>query len=379
MKKTILSLMIALSSMLTVKATTITVSNNTERPAQENNLQTAIDNASVGDTIYVYASPINYGSISIKKKIILIGEGYQGSVSSLSTYGTNTGTITFGSASRATNASGSFVTGIEASGSVTIDANFNSSTDVNRELLNITISNCIIRGGFIFGPNQGLVESFENIKVVNCIVDSQITFFNQLSSSSSSTLKDIYKNIVFENCFIEGIINSTIRRVDNVIVDRVNLTEITLKNCFFRQSAYTATQVLNDTYGINVVNSIFYNSNPYNTGKDFPVNISNSLLFGTNVTTSFNNNLIDVDPQFENYPLDGADFSADFDYTLKTGSPLIGAGLNGEDIGVLGGSNPFVTSPLILPRVTELSITGGNNTISQGGDLQINFSAKAGN
>jgi hypothetical protein len=55
-----------------------TVSNNPNMPAQFSSVQTAIDSAAAGDTIFVYNSPNQYGSVNVTKKLHIIGAGYWG-------------------------------------------------------------------------------------------------------------------------------------------------------------------------------------------------------------------------------------------------------------------------------------------------------------
>jgi hypothetical protein len=53
-----------------------TVSNNPDIPAQYNSLQATIDAASAGDTILVAGSASSYGNITIGKKLVVYGAGY---------------------------------------------------------------------------------------------------------------------------------------------------------------------------------------------------------------------------------------------------------------------------------------------------------------
>ena len=75
---------LALAAVLlsfTASATTWTVSNNPNKPAQYTSLQTAIDSAAIGDTLLISGSPNSYGSnIFLTKQLHLIGEGIGSSV-----------------------------------------------------------------------------------------------------------------------------------------------------------------------------------------------------------------------------------------------------------------------------------------------------------
>ncbi|MEL7147634.1 MAG: hypothetical protein AAFO69_14760, partial [Bacteroidota bacterium] len=119
---------------------------------------------------------------------------------------------------------------------------------------------------------------------------------------------------------------------------------------------------------------------------------TNNLTFGSNspvfnfANNSFGNNLDLTDPEFETAT---TDFLFEFtdDYRLKSTSPAIGAGSDGTDIGIYGGSDPypisvdvegFVTSLLPrLPMVTEMNIENAN--IPENGTLEVTFKAKTSN
>src|SRR5579864_1459109 len=61
----------------TLSAHVITVSNNAVNAGKYTNLQTAVNAASSGDTIYVSGSPTSYGAITISTpRLTLIGAGY---------------------------------------------------------------------------------------------------------------------------------------------------------------------------------------------------------------------------------------------------------------------------------------------------------------
>ena len=57
-------------------ATIYTVDNNLNSGAMFTDLQAAVDSADNGDTILVSGSGTHYGDITINKKLILIGAGY---------------------------------------------------------------------------------------------------------------------------------------------------------------------------------------------------------------------------------------------------------------------------------------------------------------
>ena len=83
-------------------------------------------------------------------------------------------------------------------------------------------------------------------------------------------------------------------------------------------------------------------------------------------------NIVNQDPKFVKY--DGGVFEYTDDFNLQTGSPAIGAGIGGVDLGIYGGSYPFsIDVGKIVPEVTSLSIT--NTSVPQGGELEFKFTA----
>ena len=91
-----------------------------------------------------------------------------------------------------------------------------------------------------------------------------------------------------------------------------------------------------------------------NTGNT----INNNILAydGTNANgNQYNVNMANV---FVDYN-DTQGYSTDGKWQLKTGSPAIGAGINGVDCGVFGGVNPYVLSGIpALPHIYEAAISG---------------------
>ena len=90
-------------------------------------------------------------------------------------------------------------------------------------------------------------------------------------------------------------------------------------------------------------------------------------------------NIVSSNPLFINYPALGANFAWTHDYGLQAGSPAIGAGTGGTNIGLTGGTYPLNqlkgNSP--LPVVTSLSLP--NSSVPVSGTLQGNIQAKVRN
>lgn len=104
----------------------------------------------------------------------------------------------------------------------------------------------------------------------------------------------------------------------------------------------------------------------YNSTVSYNMSSSSNLPTG-----NFNQVNIPMTDVFVNW--NGTD---DNDFILKPGSPAIGAGFGGTDMGVFGGNTPYkLALQPAVPAITELSVPASNN----GNTIQVTFSAKSNN
>ena len=113
--------------------------------------------------------------------------------------------------------------------------------------------------------------------------------------------------------------------------------------------------------GITFKNNIFCGGGyhgadlPLLPNSDISYNISTSDDFGT-----ANGNQANVD--INNLFIGSENGSTDGQYQLKAGSPAIGAGEDGVDIGAFGGPDPYVLSGVpSIPVIYELDVSGYSN------------------
>jgi hypothetical protein len=103
------------------------------------------------------------------------------------------------------------------------------------------------------------------------------------------------------------------------------------------------------------------------------------MCFNNNIPGSGNlgsGNIVDANPVFTNFPLQGGALSYSHDFTLLPGSPAIGAGTDGTDIGILGGMLPFdVGANPYFPQMMEVSLPSGSS-VPAGGTLNVHFKAR---
>jgi hypothetical protein len=352
MKKAIVTLTIAVSSILLSTATIRTVSNNASSPGQYSSLPAAITASAVGDTIYVQGSPTSYGSITINKKLTFIGAGYAPDstdynlASKIDQILFDTTTYTM---------SGIKIIGfyIYATSSNTLYYS-TSPTDDRGKINNVTFERCYISSGY------SCSISGNNWEFLNCIFE----YSNNLDIGT-------YNNILFSNCII---INTVMYNSDK--------SSINIYNCIFLNHISNA---FSNVSNMGIYNSIFYNSsNTSCTNCLFMNNISYDNV-SRPFTGTGTGNLADIDPLFvttsTTLPSIGTTIPYSdlkkYNWALQTGSPGHNAGTDGTDIGFYGGSYPYKNITGMNPNIPVIKSFIVKNPVAQkGGTLQISIKAQ---
>ncbi|MFW5761428.1 MAG: hypothetical protein ACOCXH_10655 [Cyclobacteriaceae bacterium] len=340
MKKFRLILFLLLAVAWGVEAATINVSKDPDNPGQYDDITDAMEAASSGDTLQISSG--YYGSPSITKKLVFIGQGE------------STG---FGRVTIREEASGSKFFGIS------FEAYIMNDTD------DILIEKCKI--SFRFSNNFGI--NSQNIVVRNSIVERFIYLF-----FPGDELDSIY----FENNIITtGILNSN--SGGSQVLDYKG--EVVFKNnLFINVRTPFGNPAFRNVKKIILENNIFYNAEPVGcTECTFINNLTfdneNNNLLGSeseNPNSVGSGNIIGQDPLFEDYAGEDIDDVEDFSvFNLQSTSPAKGAGTDGTDLGIYGGSFPWnIDVASIIPEVTSLIIEKGGVPIN--GQLEFTFSAE---
>lgn len=314
MKPLTLTLAVALAT--TTHATVFTVSNDPATPAQYTDVQAAHDGASPGDTLLLKASTSSYGGLYLDRPLTVIGEGYDlnGPYTSISVYTQpgSDGSIFIG-----------FTGYISLNGSDTIS--------------NVLIERC------------GVSISASSYGVTGLIVKHCVIFDASLGNCAQ---------VLITNNLITGPVHGS------------SAPSVSIQNNVFMNNGQDA---LYGIYYAVVSNNIFYGSSPHAATN---CAFNNNISFGTwndelpptgNVGSG---NQQGVDPLFVNVP--GFSWSPSYDLHLQAGSPGIGAGTDGTDIGLYGGGFPL-NVPLDglprLPQVTQFNLL--NSSIGEGGSLNV--------
>lgn len=341
-----------------VHATIWTVSNDANRPAQFTTLQEAHDAASIGDTILITgnnAYNAEYAGIDVYKPLTFIGEGIDDAAGPM----TRIGYMTFRRLNNALSSSGSRMYGLKVY-NITIEPDFSGSA-AGEEVLSDFIFERVKINGLSMNSSSG--EQISDVTVRNCVFEN----YGSLYASGTSNVSLTSNVIIANNVFSYVSINTG---------GEVNNTWLLQNNLFLNKSSDIFSQNCSE---LVIENNIFYKAEPtgasnsiFNNNLAFLCN-NGTMPYGSNVGSG---NIDGENPLFLNYPeLGGVEQSFAHDYSLQSGSPAIGTGTNGSDIGLNGGNAPVANIPQFaaIPAVTLLDIPV--SSVPVGGTLQVNIEA----
>jgi hypothetical protein len=337
MKTLTLFFLVFASNMM---ATTITVSNNASIPAQYTNLQQAIDAVNANDTILVHGSQTTYPTVTLSKALVIIGAGYKPQVQQALTTKTNINlSPTF---------SNNYLSGLVLDG---LDLSSISNTINYDSVNNVIIKNCQVSN---FGSSSGSA-----IKIKNSLIYNNYLYNVYLSGA----------NIIFSNNIVRGIF------------------QLYSYSASVTNNLFGWTQNISWGVGGLYANNIFYSylsnsSNPSISNATF----NNNILFNHTVNLPYNNNSnvtgntgggnLLTDPKLI-APGTSIDISGTNNYGLQSNSPAKNAGTDGRDIGITGGSYPWIYLYTMMPAVPYIkSMDIQNSTVPNGGTLKVVVNAQ---
>lgn len=291
-------------------------------------LATAISLAPAGSIIYLPGGNFSE-SVVVDKQLTIIGVGHNPD-SNYVTNPTSIENITFTNGSN-----GAVIDGVSVSQYIRLD---------NAD--GIAILRCHCKG--VVQNNNTISKS---LSVDRCVMDEGITI-GEFSDIDSPTFK-----------------NSIIGYIYTYTGSAAN--HMTFKNCIFLNGAYIAFDTnnrisscifMNAAVGVGILSSNDYQSNIFSNSEG-----SSGCINGQNGT----NNKFDQTAQQTFVKQSGNVFSYYNDYQLKASSPGKNAGIDGKDIGIYGGTAPWVDGSLPPNphiRSKEISQTTGTD-----GKLPVKF------
>ncbi len=348
MKKYIIALLTALSFTIWTFGKIITVSNNPNSPGQYIRLDSAINAASAGDILLVSGSVTDYGlggTVTINKRLTLYGQGYdprkdQALPSTIST-------LYIRSA-----ASGTIISGFNISYQLYEEVNTNS----------IVISRCRINqlgvsfANSTWGINGSNYDIRENIigQITINNNDADIHFHNNIIYGPIHGQATNTNILIYNNYFTSTAITS----LSNALI---------YNNIFYSKSAAALSTAYTATANCVYNNNIYFNT-------------TNANPLGIGVNNNSGSNNINVNPLFVNIDLTTTSLSRADNFNLQSGSRGTGAGTDGRDIGLHGGSLPIqypYSGQPAIPQIQAMNIL--NPVIAPTDTLKISFRASSNN
>ena len=340
---------------ISAQATIHTVSNDPNNPAQFDNLQDAHNAAAAGDTIYITPSPVGGYSISMNRRLTIIGQGYVPSTNGQFTYTTYIGEIVL-APTNTSKVDGSKFIGLSF-GSMHTSNSF-SATDAD----NIIIERC--RGAISAYANGGHLSNF---KIKHSFIDISVA-----SSSNGTNFSGTITNSFIMSLSIPYSLGTIFKNCVFATGQYFNVNNCTIENSIFIEAQIVAN---------NIKNTNFTNNTFSTYGDNIPLGESNNGGSG---------NLFNTDPQFVIYDIasgsggnsSGGEGNRDRfhdteDYHLKDTSPGKFYGTDGTDIGMYGGVDPFPAGPYTgappIPVVTLFNLLNG----IVGPNGQLNYEVEA--
>jgi hypothetical protein len=329
----LLLLPLLLCSFLTQAQNILRVNNGTDVNAPYPTISAAMTAAGTNDIIMVEGSIVTYENLTINKKVTIVGPGYflnenlnfQGSLLPASIV-----TVTLAAGADGTSIYGMNIVGsIGMAQGLTINNITISNSRVNTIALfgtgnNFFISGCYINGVFNFSP----ASTYTATTITN----------NYVGGSGSTTATSATSLVTFTH----NIINGSVGSLQNCDV-RNNIFNTTFSGTFtgaiFKNNVFTNSQATLSTAGITADNTNIFSA------------LASNLFVGLTGNTT------------------------DTQWKLKTGSPAIGAGIDGVDCGMYGGNTPYRPSGIQLGQPTINSFTSPTS-VQQNGTLNVKVSAK---
>lgn len=303
--KTLLIAITLLFGSMVAQSAVLRVNNTPGMNVPYATLTAAYTAAAIGDTLYLEGTPYDYGTVSLYKRLVIIGTGYhltQNPETQANTNGSSISNVYF-----YTGSSGSVIMGMNITSSVNCFA---------------TVQDLVVRRNniYVMGNSGTITNSYfeQNLfhtvsgQYNNCLFRNNY-FYNGSMTSNNNTL------FVHNNVF--NAVSCTMAHFRNNIVFGTG----TFSNCDIANNVVSSTQV------------------PAGNGNILNANMNDVFVCYTTCTG----------------------YSPDARYQLKAGSPAIGAGANGEDCGMFGGTNPYVLSGMPpIPAIYYFNYIFNNSSIN---------------
>jgi hypothetical protein len=328
-------------------ATTFRINNQTGTPDGSNGIyeqpQAAHDDAFTGDTLLFDGSPDRYNSLTVTKRLVIMGPGYfQDENPNTNVFSAQIGLISLNGINSASGAAGSIVQGMDLG-------------DAPSGVIFVNVNDVLIRKNRL--KEVDISVNVNPSFTATGVVVSQNFFVGQTNS-----------HIDGGGSFV-GIQGAIIR--NNIFEGEVEVPE-------FSQMHFFNNLFLNQQFDIQnllgtVRNNVFFSTNAtYSLSAD---SITHNLSMGPGLPAG-NSNLRNANPG-QVFVLNAGVNGSDGQYRLSANSIARGAGFNGADIGPFGGVSPYVRYGYgEMPVIWQMSTSG---VIDPGDLLQVSVKAASEN
>jgi hypothetical protein len=277
---------------------------NGTKTAFYNDLETAVQQATAGDTIYLPGGEIPLqNELVIDKKLAMVGAGWD--IDSVMRVTKLSRTVFFRSGS-----DGSLITGCDLY-RIEISDGSNAIEDIT--IWRNKVSNAVVLGSntqrvFV---KENLIGSMEGRGAFDCIITNNVVTNNVVSNFTLSHF------------------------ANNIMYGLANAIECTVENNYFLDVNFTGD-----------MRSCIFNNNAFNGSISFPFN----------GTCTGSNNI--SDPQSPGDTFISMNINSPKTLVVKETSPCKNAGTDGTDIGIYGGSQPYKAGVVPFnPHITRLSVS----------------------
>ena len=357
MKQFLLLLAFSISTFQ-IFATIRTVSNSPATLAQFNNIQSAINAATSGDTIYVHGSPNPYLAFTITdKQLVIIGPGWNPNKNLPFT---------------------AIIPGFTINGSLSSNTELQGLVVTTTMALNTDHPNNVrfIRNQFI----NSSVQLLQSGTYIGFLFEGNVFDNSFVHASTNST----YQNFLFQNnyfyesgCCVNGSINGFTNSI-NVLFNH---------NIWYGPSTGTRDCFVSNCRFLTITNNIFVKRNAANANSFSTFNNNITFTAGTNNPWAVNSNtdaggnVVNTDPQMvDQTAINGGTNNPLLDFTIAAG-PANNSGSDLKDMGFLfdavGSLNWLNSRGSRLPFLFSMNII--NPTIPVGGTLNVAVEARKNN
>jgi hypothetical protein len=335
MKNYLLILFFLLAGMASHAQNILRVNNNVGVNAPYTTISAAIAAAGVNDIVMLEGSITNYGSVTINKKVTIVGPGYF--LAENQNLQATIQPALIGAVVLNNGASGSSFSGLSFTDTFTINAASNVSL-TQSNFVPTCFSRIILTGAAINNRISG-----NYIPISTCGNDVSI---NANGATHTGTI--ISNNFCAAGVFLGS---TSIFTIANNILGGTNISGGggNMQNSVIQNNIFTGS--ISDGTGSIIKNNVFVSPQ---TGLD-PTNLVNQPLASLFVGLVGN--------------------TTDTQWRLKVGSPATGVGVASADCGIYGGATPYRPSGIIAGQPTITNFVSPAS-VSQNGTLNVKVSAK---